>query len=285
MRIAASFILAAGLMIALPAVAQDSQGDSGQTPHAVRDSGDGWSGAGVKAYLTPAQTAAFAKQIETDLAAKDAHVAIVFRVGRPRKDMPEGISYTHAAFWVYGDIKGADGQIYKGYSVYNLYQGNGHDLPRDRSYLAQDFPIDFVGGTQADDVGVIIPSPEMQRRIFAVINSPVYAKLHIDDYSIVANPLNARYQNCTEFVLDVIAAAAWQTDDYAQIKADLGAHFQPTVVKVNALSRLFGPLVDRAVKTDDQDGPILTATYESLGRFMTDNGLIQQTYRIDRNTP
>jgi hypothetical protein len=276
----AALLMAAALFVATPVFGQESQ-----TPHAVRDSGGAWSGAAVKAYLSPSDAARFAKQIETDLAANGAHVAIVFRAGRPRDQMPKGISYTHAAFWVYGEIRGGDGQIYKGYAVYNLYQGDGHDLPRDRSYLHQDFPVDFVGGSQADDVGVIIPSPEMQRRLYAVIESPAYDRLHIPAYSVIANPLDARYQNCTEFVLDVIAAAAWQTEDYAQIKADLKAYFQPTVVQVNGLERLFGPMVDSAVKTDDQSGPIVTATYESVATFMARNGLVAQTYRLDRNRP
>ena len=276
----AIFLAAAMLSLALPAAAQESQ-----PPHAVRDSGGAWSGATAQPYLSPRDTALFAKQIETDLAAKGAHVAIVFRAGRPRATMPKGISYTHAAFWVYGDIKGGDGRVYKGYSVYNLYQGDGRDLPRDKSYLKQDFPVDFVGGSQADDVGVIIPSPEMQRRIFDIIESPAYERLHVADYSVIANPLDARYQNCTEFVLDVIAAAAWNTDDYAQIKADLKAHFQPTVVRVNGLERLFGPMVDSAVKTGDQSGPLVTATYESVAAFMRGNGLMAQTYRLDRNKP
>jgi hypothetical protein len=273
--------MAAALFAVLPAAPVFAQ--ESQTPHAVRDSGGAWSGVAVKPYLSPPDAARFAKQIESDLAAKGAHVAIVFRAGRPRSKMPKGISYTHAAFFVYGDIKGGDGQIYKGYAVYNLYQGDGPDLPRDRSYLHQDFPVDFVGGSQADDVGVIIPSPEMQRRIYDVIESPAYERLHVPAYSVIANPLDARYQNCTEFVLDVIAAAAWQTDDYAQIKADLKAHFQPTVVQVNAFERLFGPMMDSAVKTDDQSGPLVTATYESVAAFMTDNGLMAQTYRLYRS--
>ncbi len=275
-----ALLLAVAIAAAVPAAAPAQ--DSDDAPHAVRDSGGAFSGAQAHAYLTPVQSAAFAKQVEQDLASRGAHLAIVFRTGRPRKDLPEGISYTHATFWVYGDIKGGDGKLYKGYSVYNLYQGDGTNLPRDRSYLAQDFPVDFIAGSQADDVAVIIPSPEMQRRIFAVIQTPQYERLHVDDYSVVSNPFDPRYQNCTEFVLDVISAAAWETTDYAQIKADLTAHFKPTVVKVNALQRFFGPMVDSAVKMDDQSGPIVTAEYGSIARFMTDNKLIDQTYVLNR---
>ena len=36
------------------------------------------------------------------------------------------------------------------------------------------------------------------------------------------------------------------------------------------------------IKTDDQDGAIVTATYESMAAFMQDNGLLQETYILRR---
>ncbi len=251
--------------------------------HPTQDSGGmGFSGRGAAEHLKPQDVATFAKQIERSLAAKDARVAIVFRSGRPRKDLPEGIRYTHGAFWVYGETTGADGKTYKGYAVYNLYQGDGKSLPETESYLAQDFPVDFVAASQEDDVGIIIPSPEMQRRLANLIASPDYEKLHVHSYTLVSNPFNAAHQNCTEFVLDVVAAAAWQTDNYAQIKADLKAHFTPTVVHANLFQRVFGPIVDPRLNLDDQDGDILTADFDSIARFMHDNGLQQESYVLPR---
>jgi hypothetical protein len=245
------------LLLATPAAAMPDSGGSAVT---------------AKPYLTSAQAAAFAKQVEYDLAAKGAHVAIVFRAGRPRKDMPKDVAYTHAAFWVYGDIKGGDGKTYQGYSVYNLYQGDGKTLPVNQSYLAQDFPFDFINGSQTDDVAVIIPTPEMQARIMAVVASPAYQALHVPSYTLVSNPFDPVHQNCTEFVLDVVAAAAWQTSDYATIKADLKAHFRPSIIRTNVLQRVFAPMVDRRLNLDDQPGAIQTATYESISAFMKDNG-------------
>jgi hypothetical protein len=243
---------------------------------AAQDSG--FSAPGAGAHLNAEQAASFSKQVERDLAAKGAHLAIVFRTGRARKDLPEGISYTHGAFWAFQPIKLDDGREINGYAVYNLYAGDGKSVPKDKSYLHQDFPIDFVAGTAVDDVAVIIPSPEMQRRILEVMASPTYAKLHQPDYSLISNPLNLKYQNCNEFMLDIIAAAAWETSDIKQINVDLRAHFKPTVVKTGPLQRLFGPMVDSRLKTDDQKGKIVTATYESMAAFMKDNGLLQETY-------
>ena len=264
----------AALLVAAPAGAQ-STADSGVP--------GGFSGHGPAHHLRPEQAATFAKQVERDLAMRNAHVAIVFRAGRPRTDLPDNIAYTHGAFWVYGETTGADGKTYKGYAVYNLYQGDGKSLPVDQSYLARDYPIDFISGSQADDVGVIIPSPEMQRRIENIVNSPSYEKLHVKSYTLVSNPFDARHQNCTEFLLDIVSAAAWQTDDYAQIKANLKAHFTPTVIHAGLLERIFGPVVDPRLNLDDQGGEIETAEFASIARFMKDNNLMQESYVLNRD--
>jgi hypothetical protein len=248
---------------AAPALAQDS------SAHAVA------------AHFTSEQAAAFSKQVERDLAAKGARVAMVFRAGRGRDQLPEGISYTHGAFWVYRTIKTADGQELSGYAVYNLYAGDGKAWPTYQSRLVQDFPLDFTRGSTVDDMGVIIPSPEMQRRIIAVIDSPDYQKVHNPDYSLVANPWARKYQNCNNFMLDVMAIGIWNTTDPERIAADLKAHYKPTIVKANAVLRFFGPIADKRLRTDDQHGPIRTATFESLAAFMKDNNLLQESYVLN----
>ena len=235
----------------------------------------------VASYLSPTAAAEFAKQIEHDLAAKGARLALVFRTGRPRDKLPQGIVYTHGAFFVYSDIVTEDNRTLKGYAVHNLYHGDGINLAVDQSYLHQDFPFDFIAPSAVNDVAIIIPSPEMQRRMIELINSDTYQKLHITNYSLVSNPLDTRYQNCTEFMLDIVASAAWQTSHYPQIKANLKAHFKPTKVKAPVLQLVFGPLFDKTLTTDDHQESIKTATYESLATFMKDNGLLSSTYSLN----
>ncbi len=272
-----TLLLGAAALTATPAFAQSTrQGDASS----VTDSG--FSARGSVAHLTDEQAVAFAKQIEDDLAARQARLALVFRTGRPRSALPEGISYTHGAFWAYVPLTLADGTQTHGYAVYNLYHGDGTTLPRDQSYLAQDFPIDFVRGTAVDDVGVIVPSPEMQRRIMQVMASPAYEQMHVESYSLISNPLDPRHQNCNEFMLDVIGSAAWETTDYAQIKANLRQHFRPTRVRVNLFERAIGPMTDVRVKTDDHRGRVATATYESMADFMQRTGLMQASYVLQR---
>lgn len=245
---------------ALPAIAQDS------------------SARAIAPHFTPEQAAAFSKQMERDLADRGARVAIVFRAGRMRDQLPDGIAYTHGAFWVYRDIQTADGQSLKGYAVYNLYAGDGKAWSKGESRLVQDFPLDFTRGSTVNDMAVIIPSPEMQRRILAVIDSPTYEKVHNPEYSLVANPWARKYQNCNNFMLNVIGAGIWETDNPDQITVNLKAHYKPTIVKANGLVRFFGPIADQRLRTDDQDATIRTATYESMAVFMRENKLLQDAY-------
>jgi len=232
----------------------------------------------VATHFTIEQAAVFSKAIEADLGARGARVALVFRAGRPRADLPKGIDYTHGALWIYRSIQTADGGVLHGYAVYNLYAGDGKAWPVSQSRLVQDYPLDFVRASSVDDVGVILPSPEMQRRLLAIVESPTYEALHIPSYTLVANPFSAKHQNCTNFLLDLVAAAAWETTDPAQIRANLQAHFTPTLIKAGPLERWLGPVVDARLQTDDQSGPIRTATYESLAVFMRANGLITDAY-------
>lgn len=245
--------------------------------------GAGFSARGAPAvHLTAEQAAAFSKQVERDLADKGARLAIVFRTGEKRHALPDGISYTHGAFWTFVPISLDDGRVINGYAVYNLYHGDGKTLAMDKSYLHQDFPIDFVAPSAVDDVAVIVPTPEMQRRILAIMDSPSYRALHIEPYSLVSNPHDIKYQNCTEFMLDIIAAAAWETTDMVQIKANLKQHFRPTKVKTSLIERFLAPLAEDRIKTDDQGGAIVTATYESMAAFMKDNGLLAEAYVLRR---
>ena len=115
-----------------------------------------------------------------------------------------------------------------------------------------------------------------------MIDSPQYERLHNPAYSLISNPWSGKYQNCNDFMLDVIASGLWTTADEAQIRADERAHFTPTIVQAGGLMRLFGPIVDKRIKTDDQSGPIRTATYDSMAQFLRDNGLLEAAYIFDR---
>jgi hypothetical protein len=261
--LAAGALAAAVAGLAAPARAQDSLAHPAPVAH-----------------LSPAESQRFAAQIEADLTAKGAQVAVVFRTGRPRSELPKGIRYTHGAFWVAREYTEPDGSRTKGYSVYNLYVGDGVEWPADESRLVQDFPTDFTPGSAVDDVAVIIPTPALQVRIAALIDSPAYEGLHNPAYSLIANPWVARYQNCTTFMLSVISGAAWGLTDPAAITARLRRRYAPTIVSLGGLQRLIGPMLDPRVRMDDQSATLRTAAYESMAIFMRGEKMLKTTYTI-----
>lgn len=226
---------------------------------------DGFSNTDSKPRFTTEQIIRFSKQVEKLVAAKGARVAIVSRMGRPLSEMPEGMHFTHAGFAVYSEIATLDGRILNGYAMYNMYQ---NDARPDTSNLVQDYPVDFFAGVAELEAGVIIPSAELQRRLLEVIVSPTYASLHEPHYSAISNPYTLGKQNCTEFMLDVINAAIYQTSSIKQIKANEKAFFKAQKVNVNPLKLILGALFSAEIATSDHEGEIVTATFETIADYL-----------------
>lgn len=224
----------------------------------------------------------FAKKVERLLAERGVAVAIVSRVGRDPEDLPDGIAYTHVGLWVYSEITTADGRKVRGYVSHNLYQ---LDENLDRSALAEDFPAEFFGDVHELKAGVIVPKPELQARLLKVIDSPTYARLHVPDYSLVANPYDWRYQNCTNFIMANLAVAIYGTEDRDRISADLKAHYAPQPVGLNGLERTFGPLFVGGFHTADHDGPLKTSTFGSVARFLQSNDLAEAVFEVTEESP
>jgi len=221
----------------------------------------------------------FAKRVEKAVAARGARVFILARIGRPASELPDGFHYTHVAFGVYSMIKTDDGRSIPGYAIYNLYQD---DKVRDRSKLVTDYPVDFFAAVYELKTDILIPKPALQQQLLKVIASDTYRKLHNPDYSVVANPYNRKYQNCTEHVLDVINAAIYRTDDIQRIKANERAYFEAQAVKINPLKMLVGALTMPDVKTTDQKGGIKTASFSTISRYLKQYDLIQEELVISQ---
>jgi hypothetical protein len=226
---------------------------------------DGFSSPDTPPHFTAEQIIKFSKKVEKTLAANGAHVAIVSRMGRPLSEMPEGMHFTHVGFAVYSEISTKDGRKLPGYAMYNLYQNNEHP---DTSALMQDFPVEFFSGVAELESGVIIPSAELQKRLLEVISSHTYISLHDPRYSAIANPYTLGKQNCTEFVLDVINAAIYQTGNIKQIKASEKAYFEAQRVNVNPLKLMLGSLFSSEISTSDHPGVPVTATFETISHYL-----------------
>ncbi len=225
----------------------------------------GSSQASTETHFSPEQIIKFAKQVEKTLAAKGAHVAILARMGRPASELPDGMHFTHVAFAVYSRITTTDGRNIPGYAIYNLYQQNEHP---DISDLIQDFPVDFFSGVAVLEAGIIIPTPELQKSLLGVINSTTYSELHDPHYSLIANPYTLGRQNCTEHVLDVINAALYQTSDINTIKANEKRFFEAQPVNVSPLKLALGSMFSAEVYTSDHSGKPVTATFETIGKYL-----------------
>jgi len=220
---------------------------------------------GETVKFKPEQIIGFAKKVEKTLAGKGAHVAILARMGRPASELPEGMHFTHVAFAVYSEISTSDGRKVPGYAIYNLYQ---RDKQPDVSDLVQDYPAEFFAGVAQLEAGIIVPSQKLQQRLLSVISSPTYRTLHEPNYSVIANPFTLGRQNCTEFVLDVVNAAIYETDDIKKIKANEKAYFVAQPVNVNPFKILLGSLFSAEVSSIDHEGTPVTATFERIADYL-----------------
>ncbi len=218
-----------------------------------------------------------AKKVEHTAAENGARVFLVARVGRPPEELPQGVEYTHVSFGVYSSITTADNRVVPGYSVYNLYQRS--EAPA-KSDLVVDYPVDFLAPAHVLKAGVLIPTPELQQRLLDVISSGDWKLMHNPEYSALANPYNGRYQNCTEFVLDVINAAIYRTTDAAQLKANTRAHFKAQTIRINPFKLFFASLFKPDIRLGDQSGPIQTVTFRSIADYLGANGLLDKSMTV-----
>ncbi len=232
------------------------------------------------AHFKPEQIIKFSKKVERALGASGARVAIIARMGRPASELPDGMHFTHVAFAVYSQITAANGEKLYGYAIQNLYQRDGQPNISD---LVVDYPVDFFAGVAQLESGLIIPSPELQARLLKVIASPTYKQLHQSDYSVIANPYTLGKQNCTEFVLDVVNSAIYQTNDINVIKANERAYFVAQPVNVSPIKLMLGSMFSAEVSTSDHSGKAMTATFERIADYLQkyDQGSMVKTIYPD----
>lgn len=217
------------------------------------------------------QVEVFAKQVEHYAAGQGARAFIIARVGRPENELPKGIKFTHTAVALYSEISLDSGEKVKGYAIHNLYQKAGQ---RDKSELIIDYPVDFFWGVSALKAGIIIPNADVQQRIIEVIASGKDKKLHNENYSVIANPFNNDFQNCTEHTLNIINAGIYQTTDIKTLKSSTEQHFQAQRVKINPLKLLLGNIFVDDVSTKDHRGKVSTTTFSTIGQYLRENDLL-----------
>lgn len=227
----------------------------------------------AESKFTAEQITRFAKNVEKYAAEQGARAFIIARVGRPQSELPKGIRFTHTAIAIYSNITLADGEVVKGYAIHNLYQQAGKP---EKSDLVIDYPVDFFWGAEELTAGIIIPNPELQLRIIEVISSGQNRILHNNNYSVIANPFNSQFQNCTEHTLDVINAAIYQTTEIEQLKINAKAHFNAQKINTNPLKLTLGSMFMDDVTTQDHQGKVYTSTFTTIGNYLTENQLASE---------
>jgi len=215
----------------------------------------------------------FAKEVELYAAKEGARAFIIGRVGRPEKDLPKGIKFTHTAVAVYSNITLDTGETVKGYAIHNLYQKEGQ---LDKSELVIDYPVDFFWGVNNLKAGIIIPTPNLQQRILEVIASGDDKQIHNENYSVIANPFNNVFQNCTEHTLNIVNSGIYQTTNIEQLKSNAEQHFKAQKVKASPFKLMLGNWFVDDVSTKDHSGKVYTTTFTTIGKYLEKNQLLSK---------
>ena len=233
----------------------------------------------AQAQHTPENIAIFAKGVEKYAAAQGARAFIIARVGRPIKDLPPGIKYTHTAIAVYSSITLGTGEVVNGYAIHNLYQNADN---KKRSALITDYPLDFFWGAFELKAGIIIPSADIQTELIDIINRGDNEKLHNPKYTVLASPYNSMYQNCTEHTLDMLNAAIYKTINIQQLKANTIAHFAAQPVKTSRFKLMLGSALMEDVTMVDHKGKVSTATFTSIAKYLQQYDLAEKAVMLNQ---
>jgi len=215
----------------------------------------------------------YGQQILDELNAKDVKLAVISRSGQAREKLPEGVMFTHSAFF----RRNPNG----GYDVYNLYHGEENRL---RSTLVTDTPADFLRLLQERDAGILIPEAATQDLLYDFLESPEYNAVHQPDYSLISNPFDLRWQNCNELMLYAIAGSIWETTDREALRIKLTETITPTELKVSPLRRHYGPMIDERLILDDHGDKVLTTTFGTLTQLFEITGRLEESYVLEFET-
>ena len=223
------------------------------------------------------KNALFSKEVEKRIAKKRAEVAIVARLGRPLDKLPAPLQFTHVGIAIYSQIATAENQVFSGYVFYNLYQSKENST---LSYLASDSALNYFANVEQRVAGVIIPRKELQDRLKALVFSETYKRLHRPNYALLANPFDKRYQNCTEFVLDLVTSSIYETSNINQLKANQRAHFVPTSLDLSRNKIRIAGLFAPALHVRDQPGQIEIATFQSILAYLYKHRAVAESFVI-----
>ena len=100
-------------------------------------------------------------------------------------------------------------------------------------------------------------------------------RVHNPKYSLIANPYNNRYQNCTEHTLNVINAAIYETTDMQRLKQNTLAYFDAQPVRVSRFKLFLGGAFSNGITLADHDKKIETTSFNSIKRYLEKYNLVK----------
>ncbi|WP_341704836.1 DUF2145 domain-containing protein [Ferrovibrio sp.] len=199
-----------------------------------------------------------------------AEVALVARVGA---DLSEhGLRYTHmgavlrnhpAGRWMFVHLLNECGADTSG--IYDEGLVN--------FYLDDLFAFEGV---------VLIPKPELQHRLTAILSGPRATQLHHPVYSMIARPTATKYQNSNQWLLETIAMAQapeGAVHTRAQAQQYFAAHgYRADTVRIGDFQRLGAAFTRANVRFDDHSSDesgnrrYEVASVRSVARYLETTG-------------
>lgn len=206
-----------------------------------------------------------AEKTRSALDASKAQVALIARVGQDLSR--HGLRYSHMAY-VWRDHPAGRWIV-----VHELNQcGTARS-----ALFAQGLANFFLDDLFAYEAQVVIPSPQSQARIAAMLASGTPLLMHKARYNMLAYAFSTEYQNSNQWVLETYAATSsgLAISDRGQAQAWLRmAGYRPMTVHVPAGQRLGARLFSANIAFDDHPfgrraaGQIDTVTVESVTQFV-----------------
>jgi len=236
--------------------------------------------------LSPADVRAgmtLALDVRDALDREGAEIALVARVGRDLSRY--GLRYSHVAFAWRGHPRGdwtmVEALNQCGTAISALYDDGFADF--------------FLDDMFAYQVRIVIPSPEIQRRIANVLAAGRGGRFHEVRYNLVAYPFATRYQNSNQWLLETLADALAERPIGSRSAAQAwlrGKGFRPSTLYVPPMERIGATLFRVNVAFDDQPidrrmaGKIDVVSAESVMDFVqqVDPDAVTRVIEVERLT-
>jgi hypothetical protein len=220
------------------------------------------------------------------LDASGAEVVILARVGQDLSKY--GVRYSHLGF-AYQQADGADGHVWR--VLHKLNQCGTAVSAIYRQGLGEFF-LDDLWRFEA---AWVVPTPAVQAQLMAVLrDTPRAVQLHHRPYSMVSYTWGQKYQQSNQWAAETLAMALAGADvatpigrEQAQAWMRLRG-YQPTVLRIDALTRLGGRMSSANIAFDDHPSAkrfsdrIETVTVDSVFDWMARARLTTQPVNVIR---